>query len=40
MGDKFDVRAFHDEVLGKGSVPLSLLEANIKSWVSKNKDSD
>ena len=33
LGDGFDIRAFHDEVLGKGAVPLSVLEANIKSWV-------
>jgi uncharacterized protein (DUF885 family) len=33
LGEKFDIRAFHDEVLGKGAVPLSVLEANIKAWV-------
>lgn len=33
LGDEFDIRAFHDEVLGKGAVPLSVLEANIRSWV-------
>jgi uncharacterized protein (DUF885 family) len=33
LGDKFDIRAFHDEVLGRGAVPLSMLEANIKAWV-------
>ena len=33
LGDGFDIRAFHDEVLGNGAVPLSVLEANIKSWV-------
>jgi uncharacterized protein (DUF885 family) len=34
LGDNFDIREFHDEVLGNGSVPLSVLEANIKTWVS------
>ncbi|MCW8873449.1 MAG: DUF885 domain-containing protein [Xanthomonadales bacterium] len=34
LGDKFDVRAFHDEVLGKGALPLNVLEANIKAWVA------
>jgi len=33
LGDSFDIRTFHDEVLGKGAVPLSVLEANIKAWV-------
>ncbi len=33
LGDEFDIRAFHDEVLGRGAVPLSVLEANIRSWV-------
>mgnify|MGYP000052815206 CR=1 FL=1 len=33
LGDDFDIRAFHDEVLGKGAVPLSVLDANIRAWV-------
>ena len=33
LGDQFDIRAFHDEVLGRGAIPLSVLDANIKSWV-------
>jgi len=35
LGDAFDIRAFHDEVLGKGAVPLSVLEANVRAWVSE-----
>ncbi len=34
MGDKFDIRAFHDAVLENGSVPLSVLEGNIQNWVA------
>ena len=39
LGEDFDVRAFHDEVLGKGALPLSMLEANIKAWVKEQLDS-
>ena len=31
LGEDFDIRGFHDEVLGKGALPLSVLEANIKA---------
>ena len=34
LGDRFDIRAFHDEVLGRGAIPLSVLDANIRAWVS------
>lgn len=37
LGAQFDVRAFHDQVLGKGAVPLSVLEANIAEWVAGRK---
>jgi uncharacterized protein (DUF885 family) len=32
MGDRFDIRAFHDQVLEDGSVPLSLLRRKIERW--------
>jgi uncharacterized protein (DUF885 family) len=34
LGDKFDVRAFHSEVLKDGPMPLSMLESKIDGWVS------
>jgi uncharacterized protein (DUF885 family) len=37
LGDRFDIRAFHDQVLGKGAVPLSVLEANIKAWIESSR---
>ncbi|CAN5291987.1 hypothetical protein BH23CHL9_BH23CHL9_09940 [soil metagenome] len=33
MGDRFDLRAFHDEVIGHGSLPLATLRTNILDWV-------
>lgn len=39
LGDKFDIRGFHDTVLGGGSVPLSLLEKQVDNWVAKVKES-
>jgi uncharacterized protein (DUF885 family) len=33
MGDRFDMRAFHDEVLGHGSLPLETLRREIPGWV-------
>jgi uncharacterized protein (DUF885 family) len=37
LGDRFDLRAFHDEVLGAGALPLDVLEARIKAWVAARK---
>src|SRR5262245_51978518 len=37
LGAKFDVRAFHDQVLGNGALPLDLLEKNVKAWVEREK---
>jgi uncharacterized protein (DUF885 family) len=34
LGDKFDIRAFHDLVLGNGPLPMPLLEASIDRWIA------
>ena len=38
LGKQFDVRDFHDTVLGNGSVPLGVLEDQIKDWVATHKN--
>jgi uncharacterized protein (DUF885 family) len=37
LGDRFDLRAFHDEVLGAGALPMDVLEARIDSWIAARK---
>lgn len=37
LGDKFDVRTFHDAVLANAALPLDLLETKIKEWVIAQK---
>jgi len=32
MGDRFDIKAFHDVVLGLGPVPLGFLESEVRRW--------
>ncbi|MEO0526460.1 MAG: DUF885 domain-containing protein [Bacteroidota bacterium] len=38
LGDSFDIRKFHNEVLETGCVPLALLEEKIDSWIAANKN--
>jgi uncharacterized protein (DUF885 family) len=37
LGNNFDVRDFHDQVLNSGSLPLILLEKKINNWIDKVK---
>jgi uncharacterized protein (DUF885 family) len=36
MGSRFDIRAFHDQILGAGALPLDLLEQRIDGWIAAN----
>ena len=37
LGPKFDIRRFHDEVLGAGSLPMDVLSARIDAWIASQK---
>ena len=39
LGEKFNIRAFHDQILGNGSLPLDVLEKHIKEWVAEVRKS-
>lgn len=35
LGDKFDIREFHDLILGGGSLPLPVLEGRMDTWITE-----
>jgi len=37
LGPKFDIRAFHDQVLNTGALPLAVLEKKIDAWIAASK---
>lgn len=37
LGDDFDIRAFHDTVLGGGAMPLAILERRVDEWIASVK---
>ena len=39
LGDKYDIKDFHHEVLKRGSLPLNLLEFYIDEWINETLDS-
>jgi uncharacterized protein (DUF885 family) len=37
LGDRFDLKGFHDQVIDSGALPLDLLEQRIDSWIAQQK---
>jgi len=37
LGQRFDLRAFHDAVLRDGPMPLDVLETNMSRWIAAQK---
>jgi uncharacterized protein (DUF885 family) len=37
LGDKFDIKGFHDTVLGGGALPLDLLERRVDQWIAEKQ---
>jgi uncharacterized protein (DUF885 family) len=37
LGDKFDIRAFHDQVIDSGALPLDVLDEHINAWIAGQK---
>jgi uncharacterized protein (DUF885 family) len=33
LGERFDLRTFHDQLLGAGALPLSVLETRTNAWI-------
>lgn len=37
LGSKYDIRAFHDEILNGGALPLEVLDARVTAWIAAQK---
>jgi uncharacterized protein (DUF885 family) len=37
LGERFDVRAFHDELLSQGSLPIDVLEMRMRAWAAERR---
>ena len=40
LGERFDLREFHDEVLGDGIIPLPVLQTKIDRWIEARRVAD
>ena len=34
LGDRFDIRAFHDHLLGAGALPMDVVETRMRAWIA------
>ncbi len=39
LGEKFDLKRFHDAILTDGAMPLSILDAKVERWIADEKNS-
>jgi uncharacterized protein (DUF885 family) len=39
LGEKFDLKKFHDAILRDGAMPLAILDAKVERWIADQKDS-
>ena len=39
LGENFDIKGFHDTVLGGGALPLDLLERRVDNWIKNSTQS-
>lgn len=39
LGDRFDIRAFHDELLSAGAVPMDVLEVRMRRWIASQQEA-
>jgi uncharacterized protein (DUF885 family) len=39
LGSRFDIRAFHDEILNGGALPLDVLDARVTAWIAAQKSA-
>jgi len=40
LGSRFDIRAFHDQILSQGGLPLDVLDTRIRAWVTDQKKNN
>jgi uncharacterized protein (DUF885 family) len=40
LGSSFDIRRFHDRVVGSGSLPIAVLEEMVADWIAAEVSSD
>jgi uncharacterized protein (DUF885 family) len=39
LGDRFNIRVFHDELLGAGALPMDVLETRMRAWTARHQEA-